>query len=53
MLLSFLSRTRKLPGPVPRGLGRTGPAVLSYGFRPFFLLAGSWGWPPCWRGLPH
>jgi uncharacterized protein involved in response to NO len=27
--------------PVPRGLARTGPAILSYGFRPFFLLAAS------------
>lgn len=27
--------------PVPRGIARTGPAVLSYGFRPFFLLAGA------------
>jgi uncharacterized protein involved in response to NO len=26
--------------PVPRGILRTGPAVLSYGFRPFFLGAG-------------
>lgn len=26
--------------PVPRGIARSGPAVLSYGFRPFFLLAG-------------
>lgn len=26
---------------VPRGIARTGPAVLSYGFRPFFLGAGS------------
>lgn len=25
--------------PVPRGIARTGPALLSYGFRPFFLLA--------------
>ena len=25
--------------PVPRGIARTGPAILSYGFRPFFLLA--------------
>jgi len=25
--------------PVPRGIARSGPAVLSYGFRPFFLLA--------------
>src|SRR5690606_33840502 len=29
--------------PVPRGLGRTGPVILSYGFRPFFLAAGLWG----------
>lgn len=28
--------TRK---PVPRGIATTGPALLSYGFRPFFLLA--------------
>ncbi|MBI4922353.1 MAG: NnrS family protein [Devosia nanyangense] len=27
--------------PVPRGIATTGPAILSYGFRPFFLLAGS------------
>ena len=25
---------------IPRGIARNGPAVLSYGFRPFFLLAG-------------
>jgi len=25
--------------PVPRGIARSGPAILSYGFRPFFLLA--------------
>ena len=29
--------TRK---PVPRGIASSGPAVLSYGFRPFFLGAG-------------
>ncbi len=29
--------------PVPRGLTRTGPVVLSYGFRPFFLGAAIWG----------
>ena len=29
--------------PVPRGLARTGPVILSYGFRPFFLAAGVWG----------
>jgi uncharacterized protein involved in response to NO len=27
--------------PVPRGIARSGPPVLSYGFRPFFLLAGT------------
>ena len=33
--------SRDLPHtPVPRGIARSGPAVLSYGFRPFFLLAG-------------
>ena len=26
--------------PVPRGIDLTGPPLLSYGFRPFFLLAG-------------
>jgi uncharacterized protein involved in response to NO len=26
--------------PVPRGIATHGPALLSYGFRPFFLLAG-------------
>lgn len=31
------TRARK---PVPRGIASGGPAVLSYGFRPFFLLAG-------------
>ncbi len=25
--------------PVPRGIDRSGPAILSYGFRPFFLFA--------------
>lgn len=28
------------PRPVPRGLAARGPAILSYGFRPFFLAAG-------------
>lgn len=28
--------------PVPRGLAHTGPVLLSYGFRPFFLAAGVW-----------
>ncbi len=34
---SLVSKARK---PVPRGIARSGPPVLSYGFRPFFLLAG-------------
>lgn len=34
--------TRAATGGIPRGLGRTGPAFLSYGFRPFFLGAGVW-----------
>lgn len=28
--------------PMPRGIATSGPALLSYGFRPFFLLAGIW-----------
>lgn len=46
-------------GGIPRGLRNDGPAILSYGFRPFFLGAGlfaiaamvawvgalAWGWP--------
>ena len=35
--------TRSASGGIPRGIARSGPAVLSYGFRPFFLLAGLWG----------
>ncbi|HWA17805.1 MAG TPA: NnrS family protein [Devosia sp.] len=31
---------RRAHKPVPRGIARSGPAILSYGFRPFFLLAG-------------
>ena len=31
------TKTRK---PVPRGIARSGPPLLSYGFRPFFLGAG-------------
>lgn len=27
--------------PVPRGIARSGPPILSYGFRPFFLAAGA------------
>ena len=29
--------------PVPRGIAHTGPVILAYGFRPFFLGAGIWG----------
>lgn len=28
--------------PVPRGIAHTGPIILAYGFRPFFLAAGIW-----------
>lgn len=28
--------------PVPRGIARSGPVIFSYGFRPFFLAAGTW-----------
>jgi uncharacterized protein involved in response to NO len=28
--------------PVPRGIARSGPVILAYGFRPFFLAAGLW-----------
>ena len=35
--LGHITAARK---PIPRGISRTGPALLSYGFRPFFLLAG-------------
>src|SRR5689334_5465638 len=31
--------TVRARAPVPRGIARSGPALLSYGFRPFFLLA--------------
>lgn len=31
---------RKTRKPVPRGIASDGPAILSYGFRPFFLGAG-------------
>ena len=34
-----LSPRATLHRPVPRGVARSGPAILSYGFRPFFLLA--------------
>ena len=28
--------------PVPRGIATSGPAILSYGFRPFFFCAGTY-----------
>ncbi|WIY52363.1 NnrS family protein [Devosia sp. YIM 151766] len=28
--------------PVPRGIAHSGPVILAYGFRPFFLAAGIW-----------
>ncbi|HVX73778.1 MAG TPA: NnrS family protein [Devosia sp.] len=34
------SRPATARKPVPRGIARSGPAILSYGFRPFFLFAG-------------
>ncbi|WP_196260152.1 NnrS family protein [Pelagibacterium limicola] len=34
--------TRIANGGIPRGIAANGPAILSYGFRPFFLLAGVW-----------
>lgn len=34
---------RKPKGGIPRGIDRDGPAILSYGFRPFFLAAGCYG----------
>jgi len=36
----FGLRPRATPQrPIPRGIARSGPPILSYGFRPFFLLA--------------
>lgn len=34
--------TRIANGAIPRGIAASGPAILSYGFRPFFLAAGLW-----------
>lgn len=34
--------TPKASGAIPRGIATSGPALLSYGFRPFFLFAGLW-----------
>src|SRR6188768_2360618 len=41
MATSGIDETTRRRG-IPRGLRRTGPALLSYGFRPFFLGAGVW-----------
>ncbi len=34
---------KKPKGGIPRGIDSDGPAILSYGFRPFFLAAGCYG----------
>jgi len=34
---------RRAHRPIPRGIARSGPLLLSYGFRPFFLGAGLFG----------
>jgi uncharacterized protein involved in response to NO len=36
------TRTTATRTPIPRGIARSGPALFSYGFRPFFLAAGIW-----------
>lgn len=41
MPFNKVSETRRRGG-IPRGLASTGPAILSYGFRPFFLGAALW-----------
>jgi len=33
---------RLASGGIPRGVAQSGPAILSYGFRPFFLAGGIW-----------
>lgn len=33
---------RLASGGIPRRVAQSGPAILSYGFRPFFLVAGLW-----------
>lgn len=38
-MTSASNASAKARKPVPRGVLSTGPAILSYGFRPFFLLA--------------
>lgn len=35
-------RKKSASGGIPRGLGRDGLVLLSYGFRPFYLAAGVW-----------
>jgi uncharacterized protein involved in response to NO len=37
-----LRRENAARAGIPRGIARQGPAILSYGFRPFFLGAGVW-----------
>ncbi len=41
-LMSFFVSTSGPRKPVPRGVRSGGWPILSYGFRPFFLLAGVW-----------
>lgn len=40
MKLSTAPASARVRKPVPRGIATAGPPILSYGFRPFFLLAG-------------
>jgi uncharacterized protein involved in response to NO len=42
--MNSATQASKVRSPVPRGIARSGPAILSYGFRPFFLLAGFFAW---------
>lgn len=38
--MTAMNEATRRRGGIPRGLATEGPAVLSYGFRPFFLAAG-------------
>ncbi|HEV7435283.1 MAG TPA: NnrS family protein, partial [Pseudorhizobium sp.] len=39
----MIAKVKTSRTPIPRGLRHTGPVILAYGFRPFFLAAGIWG----------
>ena len=39
--MNSATTTSNARSPTPRGLARSGPAILADGFRPFFLLAGA------------